>query len=94
MCCRIATSLNPNKRTRIKKLSIIEDIGDGGLDGPVGGRTGKTASKKILESPLKRTYEARVRFGTWVRVRVRVRDLAIFEKVGCGCGGTRRLKNY
>ena len=37
-------------------------------------------------------YEARVRFGT--RVRVRVRDSAIFEKVGCGCGGTRRLKNY
>ena len=33
-------------------------------------------------------YEAQVRFGTWVRVR----DLAIFEKVGCGCGGTRRLK--
>ena len=26
--------------------------------------------------------------------RVRVRDLAIFEKGGCGCGGTRRLKNY
>ena len=35
-------------------------------------------------------YEARVRFGT----RVRVRDSAIFEKVECGCGGTRRLKNY
>ena len=39
-------------------------------------------------------YEARVRFETRVRVRVRVRDSAIFEKVGCGCGGTRRLKNY
>ena len=38
------------------------------------------------------TYEARVRFGT--RVRVRVRDSAIFEKGGCGCGRTRRLKNY
>ena len=38
------------------------------------------------------SYEARVRFGTWVRVRVW--DLAIFEKGGCGCGGTRRLKNY
>ena len=33
-------------------------------------------------------YEARVCFGT------RVQDLAIFEKGGCGCGGTRRLKNY
>ena len=41
-------------------------------------------------------YEARVRFGTRVRVRVRmrVRDSAIFEKGGCGCGRTRRLKNY
>ena len=28
-----------------------------------------------------------------VRVRVRVRDSAIFEKSGCGCGGTRQLKN-
>ena len=40
------------------------------------------------------TYEARVRFETRVRVRVRVRDSAIFEKSGCGCGRTRRLKNY
>ena len=42
------------------------------------------------------TYVARVRFGirVRVRVRVRVRDSAIFEKGGCGCGGTRRLKNY
>ena len=39
-------------------------------------------------------YEARVRFETRVRVRVRVRDSAIFEKSGCGCGRTRRLKNY
>ena len=39
-------------------------------------------------------YEARVRFGTRVRVRVWVWDSAIFEKVGCGCGGTWRLKNY
>ena len=30
------------------------------------------------------SYEARVRFGT--QVRVWVRDLAIFEKSGCGCG--------
>ena len=36
-------------------------------------------------------YVARVRFG--IRVRVRVRDSAIFEKDGCGCGGTQRLKN-
>ena len=34
--------------------------------------------------------EARVRF----RTQVRVRDSAIFEKGGCGCGRTRRLKNY
>ena len=40
------------------------------------------------------TYEARVRFETRVRVRVRVRVSAIFEKGGCGCGGTRQLKNY
>ena len=32
-----------------------------------------------------------MRFG--IRVRVRVRDSAIFEKGGCGCGGTRWLKN-
>ena len=38
------------------------------------------------------SYEARVRFRT--QVQVRVRDLAIFEKSGCGCGGTRQLKNY
>ena len=38
--------------------------------------------KKVL------SYEARVRFGT------RVRDSAIFKKGGCGCGRTRRLKNY
>ena len=34
------------------------------------------------------TYEARVR----LRIRVQVRDSAIFKKVGCG--GVRRLKNY
>ena len=34
-------------------------------------------------------YVARVRF----EIRVRVRDSAIFEKGGCRCGGTRRLKN-
>ena len=35
-------------------------------------------------------YEAQVRFGT------QVRDLVIFEKVGCGCrcSKTRQLKNY
>ena len=37
-----------------------------------------------------KNYEAQVRFGT----QVQVRDLAIFEKGGCGCDGTRRLKNY
>ena len=36
-------------------------------------------------------YVAWVRFG--IRVRVRVWDSAIFEKGGCGCGETRRLKN-
>ena len=39
-------------------------------------------------------YEAQVRFGPRVWVPVRVRDSAIFEKGGCGCGGTQRLKNY
>ena len=40
------------------------------------------------------SYEARVHFGTRVRVRVRVRDSVIFEKGGCGYGRTQRLKNY
>jgi len=35
-------------------------------------------------------YVARVRFGT----RVQVRDSVVFEKIGCWCGGTQRLKNY
>ena len=35
-------------------------------------------------------YEAWVRFGT----RMGVRNLTIFEKGGCGYGGTRQLKNY
>ena len=43
---------------------------------------------------LDKTYVARVRFGIRVRVRMRVRDSAIFEKGGCGCGRTQRLKNY
>ena len=44
-----------------------------------------------LQKPtLVKSYEVRVRFGT----RVRVRDSAIFEKDGCRCEGTRRLKNY
>ena len=38
------------------------------------------------------SYEARVRFGT--QVWVWMRDLAIFEKSGCGCGWIRQLKNY
>ena len=38
------------------------------------------------------SYEARVRFET--QVWVWVRDLAIFEKSGCGCGWIRQLKNY
>ena len=37
-----------------------------------------------------KAYEAWVRFGT----RVRVQDSIIFEKGGCGCSGTRQLKNY
>ena len=48
----------------------------------------RVAKKELL------SYEARVRFETRVRVRVRVRDSAIFKKGGCGCGGTRQLKNY
>ena len=49
---------------------------------------------------LDKTYVAQVRFGirvqvrVRVRVRMRVRDSTIFEKGGCGCGGTRQLKNY
>ena len=43
---------------------------------------------------LDKTYVARMRFGIRVWVWMRVRDLAIFEKGGCGCGETRRLKNY
>ena len=49
---------------------------------------------RMFSRGLKVDYEARVRFGTRVRVRVRVRDSAIFEKGGYGCGRTRRLKNY
>ena len=30
----------------------------------------------------------------WIRVRVRCGDLAIFEKVECGCGRIRLLINY
>ena len=45
---------------------------------------------RMFSRGLKVDYEAWVRFGT----RVRVRDSAIFEKGGCGCGRTRRLKNY
>ena len=33
-------------------------------------------------------YEAQVSF------RIRVRDSAIFEKIGCRCSGVQRLKNY
>ena len=36
------------------------------------------------------TYEVWVRFGT----QVQVQDSVIFEKGGCGCGGTQQLKNY
>ena len=32
------------------------------------------------------SYEAWVCFRIRVRVRVQVRDSAIFEKIGCGCG--------
>ena len=39
-------------------------------------------------------YEAWVRFGIRVRVRVQVRDSTIFKKVGCGCNGNRRLNKY
>ena len=50
----------------------------------------KTLLLTNQQHQLLKGYVARVRFGT----RVRVRDSAIFEKGGCGCGGTRRLKNY
>ena len=52
---------------------------------------GKYQRTKMLKSgKCVLSYEVRVRFGT----RVRMRDSAIFEKGGCGCGGTQRLKNY
>ena len=35
-----------------------------------------------------------MRFMTWVWVPVRVQDLAIFEKIGCGCGEVWQFKNY
>ena len=38
------------------------------------------------------TYEARVHFRT--QVQMWVRDSAIFQNSGCGCGGTQQLKNY
>ena len=51
----------------------------------------KASPIKLKMKTRTKTYVARVRFG--IRVRVRVRDSAIFEKGGCGCGGTRQLKN-
>ena len=53
-----------------------------------------TYNISMVNVMLDKTYVARVRFGIRVRVRMQVRDSAIFEKGGCGCGGTRRLKNY
>ena len=38
------------------------------------------------------SWKARVRIRVWVRVWCD--DLAIFEKVGCGCSGIRLLINY
>ena len=47
---------------------------------------------ELDEFDLVLIYEAQVRFR--IQVKVRVRDLAIFEKVERRCGGVRRLKNY
>ena len=52
---------------------------------------------RILVNPMRSLvsvldYEARMHFRIWVLVRVR--DSTIFEKVGCGCNGVQRLKNY
>ena len=56
----------------------------------------KQNSPPISKTLFVTTYESQVHFGTRVQVwvRVRVRDSVIFEKDGCGYGGTRRLKNY
>ena len=76
----------PRNLSPCTNLKIIS-IGRNHLDGEI---------PTTLGTLSKLRYEARVRFGTRVRVRVRVRvrDSAIFEKGGCGCGRTRRLKNY
>ena len=65
--------------SKYRKLSFMLSMTVQWLD-----RCGLSWEKRL------RTYEARVRFGT----RVWVRDSAIFEKGGCECGRTRRLKNY
>ena len=50
----------------------------------------KGFSTELKAMTKRMMYEARVRFGT--RVRVRVRDSTIFEKGGCGCGcGTKQI---
>ena len=36
----------------------------------------------------------RPRFTPLPSLPVRMQDLAIFEKIGCGCGEVRQLKNY
>ena len=47
----------------------------------------------FLKKPtISSTDEARVHFR--IRTQVWVRDSAIFEKVGCGCGEMRQLKHY
>ena len=53
-----------------------------------------TYNISMVNVMLDKTYVARVRLGIRVRVRMRVRDSAIFEKGGCRCGRTQRLKNY
>ena len=77
------TSLTPMSHAKIVASSIAFASASKGSNG---------RGRRLLKAAT--TYEARVRFGTRVRVRVRVRDSAIFEKGGCGCGRTRRLKNY
>ena len=55
---------------------------------------GRIIECNIPITMIELAYEAQVRFHIRVWVRVRVWDSAIFEKVGCGCGGVWRLKNY
>ena len=40
------------------------------------------------------SYETWVQIRVWMQVRMQVWDSAVFEKIGCGCGGIYLLINY